>query len=152
MIKKTKLGIFFTFIGVFSRPIGISLYQSSIPAVQTAFHTTTTLTQQTVGIFFLTQGVSQLIFGPLSDRFGRKKILILGLVIFVISSILCIFAQNIQQLLILRALQGIGLGAEFTITSAMIVDLFKKGKALAIAMTWVSVIYSVAMLLLPALG
>ncbi len=152
MIKKTKLAIFFTFIGVFTRPLGISLYQSSIPAVQTAFQATSSQTQLTIGIFFLTQGVSQLIFGPLSDRYGRKKILMLGLAFFIASSILCIFSQNIQQFLILRAIQGIGLGAEFTVTNAMIVDLFKKGKILAIAIGWMCTVFSVASILLPIIG
>ena len=109
----------------------------------------TTLFRSTVYILF--SGISSLIYGPSSDRFGRKPILIIGIVIFFIGSILASFATSITLLLIFRALQGLGIGCGFPVASAILGDSFK-GKKLAQMTTFSSMIYSISPILAPVLG
>ena len=74
--------------------------------------------------YLLTSAVSTPIYGKLSDLYGRKKILSIGIIIFLIGSCLCGFSQNMFQLIIFRAIQGIGAGSILTITFTIVGDLF----------------------------
>lgn len=98
------------------------LYLPSIPAISKALATTPELTQLTVSLYLLGYGVSSLIHGPISDTFGRKKPLLLGLILCLIGSFICMLSTNIFILILGRLIQGIGGGAGMTITSAIIRD------------------------------
>ena len=74
--------------------------------------------------FFLTFAVSMILFGPLSDKYGRKPILIGGTVIYILASITCIFSPNIYFLLAGRFFQAVGSGAVITIATVLIKDCF----------------------------
>lgn len=86
-------------------------------------------------IYLLTSAVTVPIFGKLSDLFGRKKIFIIGTLIFLIGSALCGLAQTMEQLIIFRALQGIGAGAIMPVTMTVIGDIYpyeKRAKMLGV--------------------
>lgn len=80
--------------------------------------------QHLISIYLLSLALGQVFYGQLSDSYGRKKILILGVSIYTISSILCIFSHNISELLFLRFFQGLGACAGMVIGRAIIGDLF----------------------------
>src|SRR3990167_8516207 len=88
--------------------VATDMYVPSLPYITQYFSASTTAVKLTISAYFLTFSVSQLIYGPLSDGFGRRIILIIGLVIFLIGSALCVFAWSINALLVGRLLQGIG--------------------------------------------
>jgi len=106
-----------------------------------------------VGSYALTQIVFQVPFGVMSDKFGRKQTLFVGLIIFIIGSIICAMSDTIYMLLVGRFLQGAGsIGA---VVSAMISDLVKeeqRGKAMAIMGGTIALSFSVAMIVAPIVG
>src|SRR5689334_11338069 len=85
------------------------LYQPSLPYITNFFGTTHSLSQLTLSIYLVVFGVTQLIWGPLIDHFGRRRLLPGSLVLAVLASILCAFAPNIWILILGRALQGFAL-------------------------------------------
>ncbi|MFY0604323.1 MAG: multidrug effflux MFS transporter [Flavobacteriaceae bacterium] len=107
--------------------------------------------QMLITMIFLGLGVGQLIFGPISDSFGRKPIIYLGFIIFVLASILCIYATSIEVMVLGRILQGIGLSAPRTLSIAMIRDSFS-GDYMAKMMSFVVAIFILVPIIAPSLG
>lgn len=107
--------------------------------------------QMLITMIFLGLGVGQLIFGPISDSFGRKPIIYVGFVIFVLASILCVYATNIETMVAGRILQGIGLSAPRTLSIAMIRDSFS-GDYMAKIMSFVVAIFILVPIVAPTLG
>lgn len=106
-----------------------------------------------VGGYALTQALFQIPFGTLSDKFGRKKTLLIGTVIFIIGSIICALSDSIYTLMIGRFIQGAG--AVGAVVSAMISDLVKeeqRAHAMAIMGGTIALSFAVAMVLAPLIG
>jgi len=100
------------------------LYAPSLPYLTEYFGTTPELLKLTISLNLIIYGFAQLIFGPLSDRFGRRPIFLGSIVLFSIASVACAFAQSIDQLLIARVLQGFFAAAEAVMCLAVFKDLF----------------------------
>ncbi|MDG1145722.1 MAG: multidrug effflux MFS transporter, partial [Flavobacteriales bacterium] len=100
---------------------------------------------------FLGLGFGQLIFGPLSDSFGRKPLVFIGFIIFIIASFVCIYATSFEMMIFGRVLQGIGLSAPRTISYSMIRDSFE-GNEMARIMSFVTVVFVLVPILAPAMG
>ena len=107
--------------------------------------------QLLITMIFLGLGFGQLIFGPISDSFGRKPVVYIGFFIFVLSSFLCVFATNIETMVTGRILQGIGLSASRTISISMIRDRFE-GDYMAKIMSFVVTIFILVPIIAPTLG
>ncbi|MBJ8192706.1 MFS transporter, partial [Bacillus cereus] len=75
--------------------------------------------------YLLTMAVTTPIFGKLSDLFGRKPIFLIGCSLFVLGSLLCMLAGSMEQLIIYRAIQGIGAGGVIPVTFTIIGDIYK---------------------------
>ena len=131
--------------------VAIDIYLPSWPAMVNALHTSVPLLQTSLTIYILFLGISQLFYGPCSDRFGRKPVLLIGCSIFLISSVAAIFITSINQLLLLRAVQGIGMGSGFSVASAVLADTFT-GKRLAQMTAYSAMVYSLSGILAPLLG
>jgi DHA1 family bicyclomycin/chloramphenicol resistance-like MFS transporter len=104
-----------------------------------------------ITMIFLGLGVGQLVFGPLSDSFGRKPIVYMGFVIFLIASLICIYANSLTVIIIGRILQGIGLSAPRTVSISIIRDTYS-GNYMAKIMSFVTVIFILVPIVAPALG
>jgi DHA1 family bicyclomycin/chloramphenicol resistance-like MFS transporter len=100
---------------------------------------------------FLGLGFGQLIFGPLSDSFGRKPLVFIGFFIFIVASFVCIYATSFEMMIFGRVLQGIGLSAPRTISYSMIRDSFE-GNDMARIMSFVTVVFVLVPILAPAMG
>lgn len=87
-------------------PFIIDLYLPSLPELKEYFNTTPALTQVSLMTAMIGMAVGQLILGPVSDKVGRKKPLVISLIIFTLTSVALIFAPNIHVLITLRAIQG----------------------------------------------
>lgn len=80
------------------------------------------LSQAVIAAFLLGMGVPQLLFGPISDRFGRRPIFLLGLVVFVAGGLVCALARDLPTLIAARLLQGFGAGAQRVVTFSVVRD------------------------------
>ena len=107
--------------------------------------------QLLITMIFLGLGLGQLIFGPISDHLGRKPVIYMGFVIFVLSSMLCVFTSSIEMMIVGRILQGIGLSAPRTLSIAMIRDRFE-GNYMAKIMSFVVSIFILVPIVAPTLG
>jgi DHA1 family bicyclomycin/chloramphenicol resistance-like MFS transporter len=89
-------------------PLSTDLYLPSLPSLTGVFNTDVAHVQLTLSVFLLGFAVSQLIYGPLSDRFGRVPMLIGGLAIYLLASIACVFSTSIEALIAARFFQALG--------------------------------------------
>lgn len=97
--------LYFGLISAFSLAT-FDLYQPALPSITKFFDTTQARGQLTLSLFFLIFGLSQLIWGPIIDHFGRRKSLDFSLLIFFIATIGCIYSNSINQLILARSIQG----------------------------------------------
>ena len=107
--------------------------------------------QQIIIMIFLGLGVGPLIFGPISDSIGRKPVVYMGFFLFILSSFMCVYAQDMTVLIIGRVLQGIALSAPRTISIAIIRDTYS-GDHMARIMSFVTVVFILVPVIAPALG
>lgn len=98
-------------------PLAIDVYLPSIPQMMDVFGASDGDMRQTISIYILALGVSQLLAGPISDRFGRRFSAVLGTLVYAMGSILASLSPNMEVLYIARGMQGIG--ASFTMITAM---------------------------------
>ncbi|MGR7814024.1 multidrug effflux MFS transporter [Lacinutrix undariae] len=104
-----------------------------------------------ITMIFLGLGFGQLIFGPLSDSFGRKPIIYTGFIIFVIASIICVTTDSFEIMVLGRILQGVGLSAPRTISIAMVRDSYS-GDYMAKIMSFVVMVFILVPVIAPTLG
>ena len=107
--------------------------------------------QKFITMIFLGLGVGQLVFGPLSDSFGRKPIVYIGFIVFCVASVICVLAPNLEWMILGRILQGIGLSAPRTISISMIRDSYK-GDYMAKIMSFVTAFFILVPIVAPAMG
>ncbi|MBC2846710.1 multidrug effflux MFS transporter [Winogradskyella flava] len=100
---------------------------------------------------FLGLGIGQLIFGPLSDSFGRKPIVYMGFLLFIVASIICITTKNFEMMLFGRVLQGIGLASPRTMCIAMVRDSYD-GDYMAKILSIVVMVFILVPIVAPTLG
>ena len=115
---------YITFINMFI-PLSTDLYLPALPEMGNYFSASEFLVGLTLTIFFFVFAVSMVLFGPLSDRFGRRPILILGAAIYTAASFACAAASSIYFLLAGRFFQAVGSGAVITVATALIKDCFR---------------------------
>jgi MFS transporter, DHA1 family, multidrug resistance protein len=104
--------------------VASTIYVPSVPAIASGLHTSIKLVQFTFVAYLLAFAASTLVLGPLSDRFGRRRILVCGLVVCALSSIACAAAPTIEVLIAARFLQGIGGCAGMVLGRALTRDLW----------------------------
>ena len=114
----------------------------ALPQIAQQFHSTADLAQLTISGFMLGVASGQLISGALSDRFGRRPVLLYGVALSVLAGVGCTFAPSIGTLIGFRALQGMGGAASMVVGRAIIRDRFEGGRALK-AMSTLSAIVSI---------
>ncbi|WP_413452287.1 multidrug effflux MFS transporter [Georgenia phoenicis] len=127
------------------------MYLPSLPVVATELDTTPALVQGTITGVLIGGALGQLLAGPLSDRFGRRRPVMIGVLLHVIASVLCIVAAGIVPLLVLRVVQGIGNAAATTTAMAVIRDRYSGATASAI-LSRLMLVIGVAPLLAPTAG
>lgn len=104
-------------------PMAINFYLPSFPALARAFATDVEHIQLSLASYFAGIAIGQLIYGPLADRFGRRRPLLVGLLLFSLASLACAQAQNLQWLIAARFVQALGGCAGMVISRALVRDL-----------------------------
>jgi DHA1 family bicyclomycin/chloramphenicol resistance-like MFS transporter len=105
-------------------PFSIDMYLPGFPAIAKDFNTSPAKVSLSLTGFFIGISAGQLLYGPLLDRFGRKKPLFIGLMVHILASVGCSFARDIDTLIVLRMVQAIGSCAAMVAAMAMVRDLF----------------------------
>ncbi len=106
------------------QPITTDLYLPALPAVARDLSVDMAQLQLTLTALLLAFGVSQLLWGPLSDRIGRKPVLTMGLSVYVLASVGTALASAATELIVWRVLQGVGMGAGIVCARALVRDLY----------------------------
>lgn len=132
-------------------PISLDLYLPSLPELAGDLGTSTSSAQLTITACLLGLAVGQLVAGPLSDQFGRRRPLLIGLVAYLLTSLACAFAPTIEVLLVLRLLQGLSGAAGLVIARAVARDLYE-GRALLIFFSRLILVSGLAPVIAPLIG
>jgi len=132
-------------------PFAIDMYLPALPTIAADLATDPSVVQLTLTVYFLAFGVSQIVYGPISDMVGRKPPIYFGLGLFAVTSIGCAMAPTIEALVALRFLQGLGAAAVMSIPRAIIRDRYTGPRATRL-MSTVMLVISVSPMLAPLAG
>lgn len=132
-------------------PMTIDLYLPALPSIATALSADAAAVQRTLNVYMIGFAFSQLIYGPLSDRFGRRPLLLVGVGIYIAASIACGLAQSVDQLVAFRFLQAVGASCGPVLGRAVVRDYFTREEAARI-MSWIISVMALAPILAPMFG
>ncbi|MFC4102152.1 multidrug effflux MFS transporter [Paenibacillus xanthanilyticus] len=132
-------------------PLSLDMYLPALPALADDLKTTASLSQLSLTACMLGLSLGQLLAGPLSDVRGRRGPLLIGLVVYAVSSILCVFAGSIWLFLALRFIQGLAGAAGIVISRAMVRDLYS-GTELTKFYSLLMLVNGAAPILAPIIG
>lgn len=136
---------------IISAAVETDIFVPSFPSLQAFFATTESKIQMIISVNFMGLCIGSLFYGPLADSFGRRPILLLGMLIFSISSIACVLVNSIETMLFWRFIQGLGSSVGFVVPAAIIYDTFNQEKAAKMLGIYNSVV-TFAMSLAPIIG
>ena len=149
-LGKTGLVLFITLMNMFI-PLSTDLYLPALPSMSEIFGVPTALTNLTLVAFFFFYAVGTLFWGPMSDKYGRRKILIIGAALYTASSMICALAPSVYVLIAARVAQGIGAGAITSVSMALIKDCYN-GKTRESILAIVQTVSGLAPMLAPVVG
>ena len=149
-LGKTGLVLFITLMNMFI-PLSTDLYLPALPSMSEVFGVPTALTNLTLVAFFFFYAVGTLFWGPMSDKYGRKRILNAGAALYAAASMLCAMAPGVYVLIGARVAQGIGAGAITAVSMALIKDCFS-GKTRESILAIVQTVAGLAPMLAPIVG
>ena len=132
-------------------PFAIDMYLPALPAIGASLGAEMGAVQWSLTAFFVSLGVGQLLYGPVSDMVGRKLPLYAGLAVFALASVGCALASNIETLVALRFVQGFGAAAGMAIPRAVVRDMHT-GTEAARLMSLLMLVFSVSPILAPLAG
>jgi DHA1 family bicyclomycin/chloramphenicol resistance-like MFS transporter len=132
-------------------PFAIDLYLPAMPQIVADLNTDDAAVQFTFTVYFIAFGLAQLIYGPLADRYGRRLPVFLGLVVYIIGSLMCAWAADVDALTLGRLVQAIGAGAPMVIVRAVVRDLHTGTEATRL-MALVMLVFSISPMLAPLAG
>jgi DHA1 family bicyclomycin/chloramphenicol resistance-like MFS transporter len=132
-------------------PLSIDMYLPALPVIAVDLHGTAGDIQLTLSAFMIAFGAGQIFYGPAGDRFGRRPVILSGLIVYVLASIGCAFAAEAGQLVLLRFLQGLAACGGVVLARTMVRDLAEKDQA-ARAMSLMMACTSIAPMLAPLIG
>src|SRR5712675_1139238 len=132
-------------------PISLYMLVPALPVLATTFGRDISIAQMTVSLFMVGIACSQLIMGPLSDKFGRRPVLLAGLALMVAASIGCSLAQTLPQLIAARFLQALGGATGMVVSRAIIRDLYGRDR-IGSMISLVIAVMMIAQMLSPLTG
>src|SRR5271157_1155923 len=138
--KRLKIVAFTLLLSEFVRSLGYNLYTISLPIIAQQMAQSAILTGIAVSIFGFVQSIAQIPFGRLSDKHGRRGILLFSAFVYALGALMVGFAQDILQFILFRAIQAFG--AVMSVLQACLSDIFPPERR-GTAMAWFSIVYAV---------
>lgn len=124
-MKHRRLLVYLVALAAFLGPFSQTIYVPLIPEVTKELHTTPFLVNFSISIYTIFLALMQMIYGPLTDSIGRRKVMLPGILIYLVATIGCYFSSSIESLLVFRSLQAIGIAAGSVVAVTVIGDLFE---------------------------
>jgi DHA1 family bicyclomycin/chloramphenicol resistance-like MFS transporter len=147
--KQAPIAVLFTML--FAGQIASTIFLPGLPSIAVELEIPRSVVQIMVPVYLAAFASTQLVIGPLSDKFGRKPIVLLGILLFTFASYLCANANDIQTLLLCRVAQATGACSTLVISRAIIRDT-SEGLAAAKAMSYVAIAMAVGPIMAPFIG
>ena len=132
-------------------PLSVNIIVPALTSMADGLGTDFATVQLTLSSYLFATAIAQLVHGPLSDKFGRRPIILVGLIVYVLASILCIAATSIWVVIVGRILQGFGAAAGFALGRAIVRDLYEREKA-ASMLGYVTMGFSTVPMIAPLIG
>lgn len=132
-------------------PFAMQVFLPALPAIQEGFAASAAAAQLAFSLSTLSIAFATLVYGPLSDRLGRRPALLGGLVVFLLGTLLCALAPSLELLILGRIVQAAGGCAGMVLSRAIVRDLYPREQA-AQALAWITMAMVVAPMMAPALG
>lgn len=132
-------------------PLALNIFMPSMPALPAVFDTDYGTVQLTLSLYLIATAISQLFYGPISDRYGRRPVLLTGLVLFLLGSLIGYLATSIEVLILGRIVQAVGGCAGLVLGRAIVRDVYDRDKS-ASMIAYVTGAMVVAPMVGPAIG
>jgi len=132
-------------------PMALNILTPAVPGLVATFGTDAASVQLTLSLYLFGLACSQLVMGPLSDRFGRRPVVLAGLTLAAVSSVAALAVTSIEALIVARIIQAIGASTGVVVGRAIIRDLYDRDRAAAM-IGWVTTATVVAPMLAPMIG
>ncbi|HEV2955591.1 MAG TPA: multidrug effflux MFS transporter [Xanthobacteraceae bacterium] len=132
-------------------PMALNILTPAVPGLVVTFGTDPAAVQLTLSLYLLGLAASQLVMGPLSDRFGRRPVVLAGLTLAAVASVAALAARSIEALIVARIVQAIGASTGVVVGRAIIRDIYDRDRAAAM-IGWVTTATVVAPMLAPMIG
>jgi DHA1 family bicyclomycin/chloramphenicol resistance-like MFS transporter len=132
-------------------PISLYLLVPALPLLAKSFASDISIAQMTVSLYMVGIACSQILMGPLSDRFGRRPVLLAGLALMVVASAACVFAETLPQLIVARFFQALGGASGMVVSRAIIRDLYSRER-ISSMISLVIAVMMIAQMLSPLTG
>ena len=132
-------------------PFSIDMYLPGFPAIARDLDTSISVVQLSLTSYFIGIAAGQLLYGPLLDRFGRKKPLYAGLGVYIVASLACALTESADALIAMRFLQAVGGCAGMVAAQAFVRDVFPLNKT-AQAFSWITLVIAVSPMIAPTVG
>jgi DHA1 family bicyclomycin/chloramphenicol resistance-like MFS transporter len=132
-------------------PLTMSIYTPVMPLIGSDLGAGADSVKYTLTTYMLGFAIGQLFYGPLSDRFGRRPIVLIGVAVFTVTSIGCAFAASIEGLIGLRILQGLGAASGAVLGRALLRDAYE-AREMPLVMSWIALAMNVSPAIAPSIG
>jgi DHA1 family bicyclomycin/chloramphenicol resistance-like MFS transporter len=132
-------------------PLALNIFMPSMPGLQSEFGVTYGVAQLTLTLYLIGMAVCQLIYGPASDRVGRRPMLLGGMTVFVVASLMAAIAPSIELLIVARLFQALGGAAGIVLARAMVRDVFDRETSASV-ISYITMAFVVAPMIAPVLG
>jgi DHA1 family bicyclomycin/chloramphenicol resistance-like MFS transporter len=132
-------------------PFSLQIFLPALPAIQASFAVTPGIVQLALSLSILANAIANLAYGPLSDHFGRRPVLLVGLAAFIAGSLGCALAPSIELLIVGRIVQSIGGAAGMVLARAIVRDLYDRERSASI-IAYLTMAMVVAPMLAPTVG
>ena len=132
-------------------PLALNIFMPSMPGLQREFGVTYGVVQLTLTLYLIGMAACQLVYGPISDRVGRRPMLLGGLSVFVVASFMAAVAPSIELLIAARLLQALGGAAGIVLARAMVRDVFDRETSASV-ISYITMAFVVAPMVAPVLG
>ena len=132
-------------------PLSIDLYLPALPAIAEGLAATPEAVQASITVFLAGFAVGMLFYGPISDRLGRRPVMLTGIALFALASLACLLAASVEQLVAARLAQALGGGAASVLARAVVRDVYAPTEAIR-NLSLMAMVTAIAPLLAPLLG